>query len=64
MSELSWLFTNRFRAFYLIFRKYPNPSQHFCYSYSLNFHVPGSTESVCKQPTQLIVAHDCHKSYP
>ena len=28
-DELSWLFTKRFRAFYLICRKQPNPSQNF-----------------------------------
>ena len=62
-SSLSWLFTTRFGVFfYLIFRKQPNPSQNFCYSHFLNFHVSGSTESVSKQPTQLIIAaHNCHK---
>ena len=34
-DELSWLFTKRFRAFYLICRKEPNLSQYFCYSHSL-----------------------------
>ena len=54
------MFTKRFRAFYLIFRKYPNPSQHFCYSHSLNFGESVSPESVSKQPTQLIIAaHNC-----
>ena len=33
----------------------PNPSQNFCYSHSLNFHLFGSTESVSKQPTYLII---------
>ena len=29
--------------------------------HSLNFHVSGSTKSVSKQPTQLIIAaHNCH----
>ena len=38
-----------------------NPSQNFCYSHCLNFHVFGSPESVSKQPTQLIIAaHNCH----
>ena len=32
-----------------------NPSQNFCYSHSLSFHVSGSPEFVSKQPTQLIV---------
>jgi hypothetical protein len=50
-DELNWLFTKRFRAFYL----FPNPSQNFCYSHSLNFHLSGSTKFVGKQPTQLIV---------
>ena len=62
-DELSWLFTNRFGAFYLICRKYPNPSQNFLYSNSLNFHVSGSTESVSEQPTQLIIVAEIrHKS--
>ena len=43
---LSWLFTYRFRDFYLIWRKLTNPSQNFCYSHSLNFRVSVSTESV------------------
>ena len=47
-DELSWLFTKRFRAFYPICRKQPNPSQNFCYSNSLNFHLSGSTQSVSK----------------
>ena len=38
----------------LICRKQPNPSQKFCYSHSLNFHISGSTYSVSKQPTKLI----------
>ena len=42
-DELSWLFTQRFRAFYLICRKSPNPSQNFCYSNSLDFQLSGST---------------------
>ena len=42
-DELSWLFTKSLRDFYLICRKYPNPSQNFCYSHSLNFHLSGST---------------------
>ena len=54
-DELSCLFTTRFRTFYFICRKQPNPSQNFCYSHSLNLHVSGSPESVSKQPTQLIV---------
>ena len=54
-DELSWFFTKRFGAFYLICIKKSNPFQSFCYSHSLNFHVSGSPESVCKQPTQLIV---------
>ena len=53
-DELSWLIANKFKAFYLICRKWPNPAQNFCYSHSLNFHLSGSTESVGKQPTQLI----------
>ena len=48
-DEFSWLFTYRFRTFFLIFRKKPNPSQNFSYSHSLNFHLSG------KQPTQIIV---------
>ena len=32
-----------------------NPSQNFCYPHSLNFHLSGSTLSVSKIPTQLIV---------
>ena len=47
-DELSWLFTKRFRAFYPTCRKQPNPSQNFCYSNSLNFHLSGSTQSVSK----------------
>ena len=43
-----------FKIFYP--RKWPNTSQNFCYSHSLNFHISGSTESVSKQPTQLIIA--------
>ena len=54
-DELSWWFTKRFNAFYLSCRKQPNPSQNFCYSHSLNFHLSGSTLSVSKIPTQLIV---------
>ena len=56
-SMISWVgcFLNDSELFYLICRKYPNPSQNFCYSHSLNFHVSGSTKSVSKQPTQLIV---------
>ena len=66
-DELSCFFTNRFRAFYHICRKWPNLSQNFCYSNSLKFHESGKvlfthrcrrqiiTESVSKQPTQLIV---------
>ena len=58
---MSWKFTTRFRNFYLICRKYPNPSQNFCYSHSPNFYVSGSPESVRGQPTQLIIAaHNCH----
>ena len=49
------LFTKRFRAFFLIGRKQPNPSQNFCYSYFLSFRASGSTKSVSKQLTQLIV---------
>ena len=41
-DELSWLFTYRFRAFYLICRKEPNPSQNLFYSHSLNFHLSGT----------------------
>ena len=37
-------------------QKIANPSQNFCYFYSLNFHASGSTKSVGKQPTQLIIA--------
>ena len=54
-STMSWLFTKRFRAFYLIFRKQPNPSQNVCYSHSFNFHVSSSSESVSKETTQLII---------
>ena len=54
-DEFNWLFTKIFRAFYLLCRKQPNLSQNFCYSHSLNFHLSGSTKSVSKQPTQLIV---------
>ena len=61
-DELSWWFTKRFNAFYLSCRKQPNPSQNFCYSHSLNFHLSGSPGSVSKQPTQLIIAaHNGHK---
>ena len=66
-DELIWLFTERFRAFSLICRKWPNPSQNFCYPHSLNFHLSGSTLFVSKQQTQLInqlnsilAAHNCH----
>lgn len=45
-DELSWLFTKRFRAFYLICRKYPKPFQNFFYSHSPNFHLFGSNCSV------------------
>ena len=58
-DELSWLFTKKIRALYLVCRKQPNPSQNFCYFHSLNFHVSASTEFVSKQPTQLIAAHNC-----
>ena len=54
-NELIWLFTNWFRAFCLLCRKQPNPSQNFCYSHFLNFELSGSTLSVSKQPTQIIV---------
>ena len=53
--RLSWLFTKRLIAFCLTRRKLTNPSQNFCYSHSLNFHVSDSPKSVSKQPTQLIV---------
>ena len=36
-------------------RKLATSSKNLWYSHSLNFHVSGSTKSVCKQPTQLIV---------
>ena len=49
------MFTIRFIAFHLICKKWPNPSQNFFYSHYLNFHVPGSTKSVSKQPTQLTI---------
>ena len=40
------------------------PSQNICYSHSSNFHLSGSTESVTKQPTQLIIAaYNCHTKY-
>ena len=54
-DELSWLFTKRFRAFYLICRKELKPSQNFYYSHSLNFHLSERTKSASKQSTQLIV---------
>ena len=54
-DQLSWLFTYRFKTFYLICRKHPNPPQNLCYSHSLIFHISGSLESVSKQPTRLIV---------
>ena len=38
-STMTWF---RFRTFKLICRKQPDPSQNFCYSHSLNFHVSGS----------------------
>jgi len=28
---------------FILFEENPNPSQHFCYSHSLNFHLSGST---------------------
>ena len=55
MSLIGCLLHTRFRTFYLIYGKYPNPSQNFYYSQSLNFHISGSPEYVSKQPTQLIV---------
>ena len=42
-DELSWLFTKRFRGFYLICRKQPNPSQNLYYSHNRNFRLSGST---------------------
>ena len=53
-DELSWLFTKRFRDFFILFLFYKN----FCYLHSLNFY---STLSVSQQPTQLIIeAHNFH----
>ena len=61
-DELSWLFT-KYWPFYLIFIKWPNPSQIFCYFYSLNFHLSGSTTNSNHRQTQLIIAaHNCHNS--
>jgi len=28
---------------FILFEENPNPSQNFCYSHSLNFHLSGST---------------------
>ena len=36
-DELSWLFTKRFKTFYPIYRKCPNPSQNFCFPIFLTF---------------------------
>ena len=43
-SMICWVgcFLNDSELFYLICRKYPNPSQNFCYSHSLNFHLSHS----------------------
>ena len=47
---MNWLFTKRFRTFYPICRKYPNPSQSFRYSHSLNNQLNSSLR-------QIIVTH-------
>ena len=61
-DELSWLVTKRFRAFNLFAE---NSQIHLKFSViPINFYVSGSTESVSKQPTQLIiVAHICHNKF-
>ena len=60
--ELSWLVTKRFRAFNLFAE---NSQIHLKFSViPINFYVSGSTESVSKQSTQLIiVAHICHNKF-
>ena len=65
-STMSWVgcLQTDSELFYLICRKRTNPSQNFCYSHSLNFHVSGSTEFVSKQPTQLIIAAEIRHNIP
>ena len=66
-STLSWVgcLLPDSKLFILFAESSQNPSQNFCYSHSLKFHLSGSTKSVSKQPTQLnvqliIAAHNCH----
>ena len=62
-DELSWLFTRRFRVFSILFAE---NSQNLLKISVIPIlltliYVSGSTESISKQPTQLIiVAHYCH----
>ena len=54
-DELSSTLNLENQNFFILFAESShNPSQNFCYSHSLNFHVSGSPESISKQPTQLI----------
>ena len=50
-NELSWSFTNRFRAFYFICRK--SPFKNFFYSPSLNIHVFGKAASKLEGPKKF-----------